>query len=793
MPPVPRYPRTNQGQERDDYFTTVVRDPYRWMESDRSSQLENWIRAQNTITKKYLEQIPYRRLLRNEIRARSNYPRYSIPVKKNDHYFYSHNSGLQNQSVLYMCQSFNEEPVKLIDPNQMSEDGTSSLGTVAISKDGRYLAWALSRAGSDWQEVSFTDMTTGEQLEDVLKWLKFSNIAWFEDGIFYSRYDEPKQGKELVARNEFQKVYYHKLGEPQEKDRLVFQNVDEAQRNFTAEVDEEENWLFLYETESTYGNCLYAQNLREQDAPLITIFPDFSAETTLVTVKDGKFYLKTDYQAPNGRLVEVDPSHPEPQNWKDILAERDSLLENVTRTGDRLLATWLVDASSSGAFFDFSGKELQQLQLPGLGVCSVSGSGASDEYFFSFTSYTQPGIIYRGTGTAPPDVLFNTLPKDYNSGDYETTRVWFTSKDGTRCPMFITMRKGLDRNGTNPTLLYGYGGFNICMKPSFSAPRTVFLDHGGILAVPILRGGGEYGKSWHEAGTKLQKQNVFDDCIAAAEYLIAEKYTSNQHLAIHGGSNGGLLVGAVMTQRPDLFKAAVPVVGVLDMLRYQKFTIGWAWADDYGTSDDNREMFEYLYAYSPLHNVKKGVEYPATLAITGDHDDRVVPAHSYKFIATLQANGGRANPYLLRVDTRTGHGRGKPLSKIIDESADMFSFILFQLGASIETSFENRAIEELVEQLTTATKENADKPAEVKLFDELTTNATDAEEAGKLSQEPPDSITNPDGNTSDDGEASQESAETADAENHQENSNDNSGQTDPSDEIKPINVEQPEL
>ncbi|MDO5581070.1 MAG: prolyl oligopeptidase family serine peptidase [Planctomycetia bacterium] len=672
-------PHPRKIDHKDDYFGTKVADPYRWMENEQDPDLKNWIQAENRITQNYLSKIPLRDQLKIELTARFNYPKYSLPFKKKDLYFFFKNSGLQNQSVLYKTKSFSGKPEVLLDPNTLSLDGTVSLANVSISKDGKYLAWSISRSGSDWQEAFVKNIESGKDLADHLKWIKFSNLSWYKDGFFYSRYDEPKAGKELSGKNEFQKIYYHKVGTDQKEDQLIFMDKKNPLRNCTAEVDFDENWLFIMENESTYGNTLLFRSLKDDQKEFKTIFPDFSAETYVVAVHEGKFYLLTDYKAPNRRLVAVDPADPAPDKWIDIIPESDVQLQGAVPTGDRLLVKFLRDAASECVFYDYQGKSLEKLALPGLGDCSLSGEKDDSEFFYAFTSFVYPAVVYRSDlKTNSKKILFDS-EIDFDPENYETERVWYKSKDGTRAPLFLTWKKGMKKDGSNPTLLYGYGGFNINMVPSFSPSRTVFLDHGGILAVAVLRGGGEYGEKWHKAGTKLQKQNVFDDFIAAAEHLIKEKYTSSKKLAIHGGSNGGLLVGAALTQRPDLFKAAVPAVGVLDMLRYHQFTIGWAWAADYGTSADSKEMFDYLYAYSPLHNIRKGVDYPATLILTSDHDDRVVPAHSFKFAAALQENNSGKNPVLIRIETKAGHGRGKPLQKTIEEAADMYSFILFNL------------------------------------------------------------------------------------------------------------------
>lgn len=666
----------------DEYFGERVADPYHWMETEKTPELTKWIEAENRATRDYFSKIPNRDQIRDEIQARINYPKFSLPAKKNGRYFFSKNSGLQNQSVFYTVRSFSEEPKVLLDPNKLSKDGTVSLSTMSISRDGKYLAYSISQSGSDWKDAYVLEIETGRPLADHLQWLKFSGLSWYKDGFFYSRFDEPSKDKKLSQKNEYHKVYYHKVGTDQSQDQLVFMDKEDPNRTCYAELDEEENWLFIYESNSTYGSRISFRKQGEKDESFKVLYPSFDAETNLVEVQNGLFYMITDYKAPNKRLVAVNPAQPEPKHWKDIIPEGKSLLQSATAVGDRLLVEYLQDAASEVFFYDYQGKKLGKLELPTLGTCNISGQKGDPEFFYVFTSYVYPSIIYRSDLSAKEPknskILFDSKV-NFKPSDYTTERLWYTSKDGTKAPIFITYKNGMKRDGLNPLLLYGYGGFNINMTPSFSPERTVFLDHGGIFAVAVLRGGGEYGEKWHKSGTKLQKQNVFDDFISAAEFLIKEKYTSKEKLAINGGSNGGLLVGAALTQRPDLFRVAVAQVGVLDLLRYHKFTIGWAWAADYGTSEESKEMFKYLKGYSPLHNIKPGTDYPATLIMTSDHDDRVVPAHSFKFGATLQENNSGKNPILIRIETKAGHGHGRPLSKVIAQSADIYSFILFNL------------------------------------------------------------------------------------------------------------------
>lgn len=673
----PDYPPAEKSDVRDDYFGTSVADPYRWMEDEQSPKRAEWIAAENRLTRRTLDSYGLCGELRRELTARYDYEKNSVPVKRGGRYFFFRNSGLQNQAVLYVTDDWSKEPRVLLDPNTLAADGTCALGAWAVSKDGKYLAYTLAQSGSDWQEGFVLEIETGKKLDDRLRWIKFSDLAWAGDGFYYSRYPEPETGKELSAKNEYHQVWFHRVGTAQSDDALIFVNRDEPQRNVLAMTDDEERWLFVAESESTYGNTLLFRDLSAKgDEPFVTIFPTFEAETLPVTVRDGKFYLLTDYQADKRRLVEVDPANPTPEHWRDAIPEGEHLLADVTPTADRLAVTYLKDAAHETAFYDYAGKKLEALELPTLGVASFSGKQNDPELFWGFTSFVYPSVVYRYDAQEKRSEPLFASKSDFSPDDYATERLFYTSRDGTRAPIFITYKKGIRRDGGNPALLYGYGGFNINMAPSFNPGRTVWLDHGGVYAVAVLRGGGEYGDAWHKAGTKLEKQNVFDDFIAAAEFLIAEKFTSSKHLAIHGGSNGGLLVGAALTQRPDLFAAAVPAVGVLDMLRYHKFTIGWAWAADYGTSEDSKEMFDALLAYSPLHRIRAGVNYPATLILTSDHDDRVVPAHSLKFAAALQEADGGKNPILIRIETKAGHGRGKPLAKQIDEAADMYAFLL---------------------------------------------------------------------------------------------------------------------
>ena len=674
------YPKPHKVDQTDEYFGTKVADPYRWMETNGTPELEQWIEAENKLTQSYFESIPFREQLRQKLTETINYPKHSLPWSRSGRLFYFKNDGLQNQSVLYVIDKPGEKPRVLIDPNTLSEDGTVSLQRTAVSRNGKYLAYSIARSGSDWNEIFVISVETGKALDEHLKWVKFSGIAWQGDGFYYSRYDEPLEETDvLTAKNEFQKIFYHKLGTDQSDDILIREDREHPLRNRGASTDKDERFLFVSENESTYGNSLLFRDLSKPDSDFTAIVNDFDSEQGVVTVLDGMFYMLTDRKAPNKRLVRVDPRKPREEHWVDVIPEADSLLDGVQCIGGLLVVTYLKDAADVAFVYDRTGKRLREIELPTIGVTGFSGEKDQAEYFQSFTSFTYPTVIYRcnmETGERaemfPPAIAINP-------GDFTTERVWYTNSDGRKVPIFLTYKKGLKRDGSNPTLLYGYGGFNISMSPSFSALRLPFLENGGIFAVAVLRGGGEYGETWHKSGTKLQKQNVFDDFIAAAEFLIAEKYTSPQKLAVQGGSNGGLLVGAVITQRPDLFKAGVAAVGVLDMLRYHKFTIGWAWALDYGTSEDSDEMFQYLMSYSPLHNIRPNVDYSALLITTSDHDDRVVPAHSFKFAATMQERSTSGNPAYIRIETKAGHGAGKPISKVIDESTDVWSFLMDQL------------------------------------------------------------------------------------------------------------------
>ncbi|MBG0782976.1 MAG: S9 family peptidase [Bacteroidales bacterium] len=675
------YPETRKDDVKDDYFGTVVSDPYRWLEDDNSAETAAWVAAQNKITRAYLDAIPFRSALEKRLETIWNYPKSGVPFKKGGRWYIFKNDGLQNQSVLYTMNDPAEEPQLLLDPNNFSKDGTIALGSLSPSDDGKHLAYSISRGGSDWNEIVVMKLNDQSMLADTVKWVKFSGISWFRDGFFYSSYDAPDEGMALKGSNEFHKVYYHKLGTPQEADQLIFDDKKNPLRNFYAYLTDDKQFLMISESQATSGNALYVKNTADMASNFIKLAEGFDYEYSVVDHIDGKLIIVTNENAPLNKLMLVDPQNPDKANWETLIPEAPNVLQSVQLVGELIYAQYLEDAQSKVYFFDYNGNKKHELELPAPGTLSgFSGDKGENQAFFGFTSFTFPSSVYGYDLESHQLSVYSTSEVDFNPEDYVTQQLFFESKDGTKVPLFIVHHKSVQKTGDNPLLLYGYGGFNISLTPSFSVSRLPFLEQGGIFVMVNLRGGGEYGEDWHNAGTKFNKQNVFDDFIGAAEFLITEKYTNPQKIAIMGGSNGGLLVGACMTQRPELFRVAIPIVGVMDMLRYHLFTIGWAWAGDYGRSDDSPEMFEYLYSYSPLHNIKAGVEYPATLAITADHDDRVVPAHTFKFMAELQAKHKGNNPVLVRIETQAGHGAGKPTSKQIEESADMYGFIMYELG-----------------------------------------------------------------------------------------------------------------
>ncbi len=674
------YPETKKGTVVYEHFDTKVQDPYRWLEDDRSTETENWVKAQNEVTFGYLKNIPNRENIRKRLEKVWNYEKVSAPRKRGDFTYFYKNNGLQNQYVLYR-QKDDTEPEIFLDPNTFSKDGTTSLGSVSFTKDGNLLAYSISEGGSDWRKIIIMDALTQKIKGDTIKDVKFSGISWYKnEGFYYSSYDKPK-GSELSAKTDQHKVYYHKLGTKQAEDKVIYGAIpSEKHRYIGAGVSEDNRYLIISASTSTSGNKLFIKDLTDSNSKLVTILNDTKSDSYIIDNKGSKLYIVTNLNTPNKKIVTVDAGNPTPENWKDFIAETKNVLSPSTGSG-YIFAEYMVDAISKVNQYDYDGKLVRNVELPGIGsVGGFSGKPEDKDLYFSFTNYTTPSSIYKYEPKTGESKVYIKPAIDFNPDNYESKQVFYTSKDGTKIPMIITHKKGVVLNGKNPTILYGYGGFNISLTPSFSIANSVWLEKGGVYAVPNLRGGGEYGKAWHDAGTQLKKQNVFDDFIAAAEYLIAKKYTSSDYLAIRGGSNGGLLVGAVMTQRPDLVKVALPAVGVLDMLRYHTFTAGAGWSYDYGTAEDNKEMFAYLKGYSPVHNVKEGTHYPATLVTTGDHDDRVVPAHSFKFAAELQAKQIGTNPVLIRIETNAGHGAGTPTSKTIELYADIFGFTLFNMG-----------------------------------------------------------------------------------------------------------------
>ena len=674
------YPITKKDNTVDTYFGVKVTDPYRWLENDTTKETAAWVKAQNKVTSSYLEKIPFRNKLKERLTNLTNYEKIGAPFKKNGKYYFYKNDGLQNQSVLYVQNTLDSEPEVFLDPNKLSEDGTVALTGISFSKDGKYFAYTISRSGSDWREVYVMDISTRKLLSDHIQWAKFSGAAWQGDGFYYSAYDAPVAGKEFSNVNENHKIYYHKIGEPQSKDVLVYQNPKYPKRFYTASVSEDQQALFIFESGEGRGNALYMKNLTKADSPIEQLASDFNYEYSPIEVIGDKIFFTTNYGAPKSRVMVADINSPKLENWKILVPESTSVLSGAEVIGGKLLLTYDKDASNHAFVYNTDGKLLHEVKLPSLGSVGFSGDKDEKDAFYIFTSFTFPGAVYKYNVDTNKSSLYRAPKVNFNPEDFVTEQVFYPSKDGTKIPMFLTYKKGLKKDGSNPVFLYAYGGFNISLNPSFSTFRIPFLENGGIYAQANLRGGGEYGEEWHVAGTKMHKQNVFDDFISAAEYLIANKYTSKSKVAIVGGSNGGLLIGACVNQRPDLFKVAIPEVGVMDMLRYHKFTIGWNWASDYGTSEDSKEMFEYLRAYSPLHTFKKGITYPAIMVTTADHDDRVVPAHSFKYAATLQDASNKKNPALIRIDSKAGHGSGKPISKVIDEQADIYSFIMYNMG-----------------------------------------------------------------------------------------------------------------
>ncbi|MGC9526060.1 MAG: prolyl oligopeptidase family serine peptidase [Limnospira sp.] len=670
------YPNTRKGSQVDEYHGVKVADPYRWLEDPDSEETQAWVEAQNRVTFGYLETIPARGPLRDRLTKLWNYEKYGIPFKEGDRYFYFKNDGLQNQSVLYVLDDLDGEPRVLFDPNTLSEDGTVALSGIAITEDGKLMAYGLSTSGSDWQEWQVLDIETGENLGDRIRWVKFSSASWTHDnrGFFYSRYDEPNEDTQYEDINYYQKLFYHRLGTPQSEDILIYDRPDRKEWGFGGGVTEDGRYLVVSVWRGTDPkNLIFYKDLTRPESPVVELISDFEAEYSFINNDGSLFWFKTDLDAPRGRVIAIDINT---ETRTEIIPEVNETLEGVGTLNHQFVTSYLKDARSQIKIFNWDGSFVREVELPGIGSAGGFGGKRSDiETFYSFTSFTTPATIYRYNMVTGESTLYRQPTVDFNSEDYETHQVFYNSADGTTVPMFITHKRGIEFDGNNPTLLYGYGGFGVSLTPGFSVSRLVWLEMGGVYAIANLRGGGEYGEEWHQAGMKLNKQNVFDDFIAAAEWLIDKKYTASGKLAIMGGSNGGLLVGACMTQRPDLFGAALPAVGVMDMLRFHKFTIGWAWTSDYGSPDDPEE-FKALYAYSPLHNLEPGTVYPSTLVTTADHDDRVVPAHSFKFISALQAAHVGDNPVLIRIETKAGHGAGKPTAKIIEEIADEFAFLV---------------------------------------------------------------------------------------------------------------------
>jgi prolyl oligopeptidase len=676
-----KYPETKKDSTTDNYFGTTIADPYRWLENDTSAETKAWVVAENKVTQNYLEQIPYRADIKKRLTEIWNYPKESAPFKVGEYYFSTKNDGLQNQSIWFIKKGLDGKEEVFLDPNQLTKDGTAAVSLLGFSHDKKYLAYSVAQAGSDWSNIYVMEIASKKKLADELKWTKFSGAAWKGDGFYYSKFDEPVvKGTDLSAANKYQKVYFHKLGDEQKNDQLIFEDKTNPNLYFGAGVTEDERFLVVYASAGTSGNALFYQDLKATGSKIEPLIKGYENNHSVVDNIGDKLLVNTDLGAENKQVVLVDPKNADPKNWQKVIPESKLALEGVGAGGGFLWASYLKDASTNIIQFDLTGKKIGEVKLPAIGTVDGFGGYKEDkEFFYTFSNFTTPGAIYRYDINKAESTLYKKSGLQFNTENYETKQVFYPSKDGTKVPMFIVSKKGIKLDGNNPVYLYAYGGFQISLTPGFSLSRMLFLERGGIYVQPSLRGGSEYGEAWHKAGMLSKKQNVFDDFIAAAEYLVKEKYTNPSKIAISGGSNGGLLVGACMTQRPDLFKVALPAVGVLDMLRYHKFTVGWGWAVEYGSSD-KKEDFDYLIKYSPLHNVKSGVNYPATLITTADHDDRVVPAHSFKFAATLQEKYKGENPVLIRIETKAGHGAGKPTTKMIEEAADVWSFVFQNLG-----------------------------------------------------------------------------------------------------------------
>ncbi|HWL94385.1 MAG TPA: prolyl oligopeptidase family serine peptidase [Phycisphaerae bacterium] len=677
------YPETRRQDQVDTIHGAAIADPYRWLEDDNSAETKDWVERQNKVTFGYLESIPERRELHERLEKIWNYERYGTPIKRGDRYFFSRNDGLQNQSVMYVMEGLNGEPRVLLDPNRLSSDGTVALSNFDVDYDGNKVVYGLSDGGSDWRTFHVKDVATGEDLADKIQWVKFSEAAWARNGqgFFYSRYEEPQKGAELSGANYFQKLYFHELGTSQADDKLVYERPDQKEWGFGATVSDDGEYLLISIWQGTERkNRLYYKVLSVEDSPVIELLNDFDAEYEFIDNDGPVLWIRTDLKAPRGRVIAIDLRNPARENWREVIAEQTDTLQTVSLVNNTLVAGYLTDAHSAIRFYDFDGRMTKELELPAIGSAGGFGGRRTDtEAFYQYSNFSTPWAVYRYDFSRGESEVFRKPKVDFDSEAYETKQVFYNSKDGTRIPMFICHKKGIKLDGNTPTYLYGYGGFNASMPPTFSVPNLVWMERGGIYAHANLRGGGEYGKQWHDAGRLLNKQNVFDDFIGAAQWLIDNNYTKKEKLAIGGTSNGGLLVGACMVQRPDLYGACLPNVGVLDMLRFQLFTIGWAWASDYGKLED-AATFENLRKYSPYHNVKAGTCYPPTLVTTGDHDDRVVPAHSFKFAAALQEAQSCDNPILIRIETRAGHGAGKSTKVQIEEAADRWAFVLKAFG-----------------------------------------------------------------------------------------------------------------
>lgn len=681
----PQYPQTKTVAQVDDYFGTKIEDPYRWLENDTAQDTQEWVKAENAVTEKFLSQIPYRDKIKKRLTEVWDYPREGAPSKEGQWFTFYKNDGLQNQATLYVQNGLDGKAEILLDPNKLSSDGTVALQATAFSKNQKYFSYAVSASGSDWQEIAIMDFASRKLLDEKIEHVKFTSISWKgEEGFYYSGYDKPKDEKtKFSAKTEYQKIYFHKIGTPQSQDELIYEDKQHPLRYVGAGLTEDDRFLILSIAEGTDGSEIKVKDLSKPGAAFVTIVPGFKTNANVVGNVGDKILLQTNHDAPNSKIVLLDPAKPDAASWTTIVPEKTEALEGVSTGGGKLFCSYLKDVTTQIMQYDLDGKNEKKIELPGLGTASGFGSKQEDNFFFyTYTSYVYPPTIFKYDIATGKSTLYKKSAAKFNPDDYESKQVFYPSKDGTKVPMFITYKKGIKLDGTNPTMLYAYGGFSISLTPSFSVANSVFLENGGIYCVANLRGGAEYGEKWHKGGMLENKQNVFDDFIAAAEYLIKEKYTSSEKLAIRGGSNGGLLVGACMTQRPELFKVAIPQVGVLDMLRYHKFTVGWGWAVEYGSSD-KKEQFDYLIKYSPLHNIKKGTCYPATMVTTADHDDRVVPAHSFKFAAALQAAQGCDNPTLIRIDSKAGHGAGKPTSKMIDEATDIWSFVFYNMGVQL--------------------------------------------------------------------------------------------------------------